>query len=205
MLALSILFDKWALLLALISAFVVGFLGGETLFKLNKVKALDWADRLDRTRELLIKRLYKILHQPHGNLRAAMFIFGVNLAIGAFGHHTVGGILIVPSFLILAVIGLLASLTMKKYPERLSLIVVVVPFEIGAYVVAAVGGVGIGLNVFGSGDVWLAIREWATLFITLVVPLQFIAAFFEGVLLHRLFVVQGRPWPRWLFDEHNQQ
>lgn len=200
--ALNILFAKWELLLILIGAFVVGFGGGEILFAVSKVKALKWAERLDSLRKPIIKILYKILHHPYGSFKAVMFIFGVNLTIAAFFHHTVGGTLIVPPFLILALAGLLVSLVMKKYPERLPLVIVVVPFEIGAFVVAAVGGVGIGLNFFSGGDVWLAIREWATLFFTLVIPLQFIAAFWEGVLLHRLFVVQGRAWPEWLFDDN---
>lgn len=206
MVILNILLDKWELLSALISAFIVGFLGGEAFFRLSKVRALNWAERLDSLggRKPLFKIIYKILRQPHGALKTILFIFGVNLTLGALLYHTVGGILIAPPFFNLIAGGLLVSLTMKRYPERVPLYVIVVPFEISAYIIAAVGGVGIGLNLFGGGNVAFAVWEWITLFTTMVMPIQFIAAFFEGILLHRLFVVQGRPWPQWLFDEQDQ-
>ena len=206
MMVLNILFDKWELLSALIFAFIVGFLGGEAFFRLSKVRALYWAERLDSLggRKPLFKIIYKILRQPHGVLKTIPFIFGINLTLGALLYHTVGGVLIVPPFLILCLVGLLVNLTMKKYPERVPLYVIVVPFEISAFIVAAIGGVGIGLNLLGGGNVVFAVWEWIILFITIVMPIQFIAALFEGILLHRFFVVQGRPWPRWLFDEQDQ-
>ncbi|GFP35169.1 hypothetical protein HKBW3S43_00961 [Candidatus Hakubella thermalkaliphila] len=104
--ALYILLEKWELFLALIGAFAVGFVGGKILFILSKVKALEWAERLDSARKPLVKPLYKILHLPCGAFKGVMFIFGVNLTIEAFFHHTVGGILIVLPSLILALAGL---------------------------------------------------------------------------------------------------
>lgn len=203
MTALDILLEKWDLFLALVGAFIVGFVGGEILFRVKKVKALEWAEQLDSRRKFVAKPLFKIVQQSRGMIKAVFFIFGVNLIGAAFFAHTVCGVLIVIPFIHLALAGLLISLVMRRYPERLPL-VILIPFEIGAFVVAGVGGVSIGLSVFTGGDTLIAIREWATLFFIIVIPLQFIAAFGEAVLLHRLFILQGRPWPQWLLEENDR-
>jgi len=106
--------------------------------------------------------------------------------------------LIVIPFLWLALLGLLVVLVVRRYPERLVIAIPVVPFEIGAFIVAGAGGINIGINLFFSGDIGLAIKEWITLFCNLVIPLQFIGAFFEGILAHRVYIVKRKPLPEWL-------
>lgn len=199
--ALDILVSKWQLTLALVSAFVVGLAVGQILFAFNKDRAFRLADWLDTKRKPFIKVLHRLLHQPRGVVKAIVFIFAVNLFGASLLHHTIGGLLIAPPFVLLFTGGLLISLLVKRYPERLLITAVVAPFEFGAFVVAATGGVNIGLSLLVSGQTALAIREWAILFSVLVVPLQFLNAFWEGVLAHRLFIIQKKPWPQWLFDE----
>jgi hypothetical protein len=130
-----------------------------------------------------------------------LFIFVVNLLGGAVLWATASGLLIIPPFLWLALIGLLVVLVVAKEPQRLPIAIPVVPFEVGAFIVAATGGVNIGISLFLGGDAGLAIREWLTLFYTLVIPLQFIAAFFEGILAHRVYIVQRKPLPEWLLED----
>ncbi|MEW6189036.1 MAG: hypothetical protein AB1466_02820 [Actinomycetota bacterium] len=125
----------------------------------------------------------------------------INLIGGAGFWASLGGILMGPPFLWLALLGLLVVLVVARYQERLPIAVPVVPFEIGAFIVASTGGVNMGINIFFGGDVGLAVREWAVLFYTLVIPLQFIGAFFEGVMAHRVYMVQRKPLPEWLLEE----
>jgi hypothetical protein len=198
---LDIFASKWQLVLVLVSALAFGLALGQILFALNKEKAFSLLDWLDTKRKPFIRILYRLLYQPHGIVKAIAFIFVVNLFGASLFHHTIGGLLIIPPFLLLFAGGLLVSLIVRRYPERLLITVVVVPFEFGAFVVAATGGVSIGVSLWSSGEVVLAIREWAILFSTMVIPLQFLNAFWGGILAHRLFVIQGNPWPQWLFDE----
>ena len=136
-----------------------------------------------------------------------MFIFVVNLLGGAGLYATLGGSLIVPPFLWLALLGFLIVLVIAKEPQRLPIAILVTPFEIGAFIVAATGGVNIGISLFFGGDLGLAIREWLILFYTLVIPLLFIAALLEGMLVTYLATPQiknkllgcGRS-PLWLIE-----
>ena len=198
MLDFQILINRWELVLALTSAFLAGAVAGLMFLAINKDKALKFGVKLDKLRKPVVKILFKILKKPQGALKAVLFIFVVNLLGGAGMYATVVGSLIIPPFLWLALIGLLVVLVVARYPERLPIAVPVVPFEVGAFIIASAGGVNIGINLFFGGDVGLAIREWVTLFYTLVIPLQFIAAFFEGILLHRVYIVQRKPLPEWL-------
>ncbi|MEN4007450.1 MAG: hypothetical protein PQ975_10930 [Methanobacterium sp.] len=200
MLAFEILINNWELVLALIVAFLTGAVAGLMFLAINKDKALKFGVKLDKQRKPVIKILFKILEKPQGALKAVLFIFVVNLLGGAVLWATVSGLLIIPPFLWLASIGLLVVLVVAKEPQRLPIAIPVVPFEVGAFIVAATGGVNIGISLFLGGDVGLAIREWLTLFYTLVIPLQFIAAFFEGILAHRVYIVQRKPLPEWLSE-----
>ncbi|MEN4020163.1 MAG: hypothetical protein PQ967_05755 [Methanobacterium sp.] len=167
---------------------------------INKIKALKFGVKLDKQRKPVVKILFKILEKPQGALKAVLFIFVTNLLGGAGLWATASGFLIIPPFLWLALIGLLVVLVVAKEPQRLPIAIPVVPFEVGAFIVAATGGVNIGISLFLGGDAGLAIREWLTLFYTLVIPLQFIAAFFEGILAHRVYIVQRKPLPEWLSE-----
>ena len=201
MLAFEILIDRWELALSLTSAFLVGTVAGLLFLAVNRDKALKLAEKLQRLRKPVIKFLFETLKKPQGAFRAVLLIFAVNLIGGAVLWATVGGSLIVLPFLWLALLGLLVVLVSARYREVLPMTLAVVPFEIGAFIVASTGGVNIGINLFFNGDVSLALREWITLFYTLVIPLQFIGAFFEGTMTHRVYVVQRKPLPEWLLKD----
>ncbi|MCL0057876.1 hypothetical protein M1N05_02265 [Dehalococcoidales bacterium] len=201
MLAFEILIDRWQLALFVTFAFLIGAMAGLVFLAINKDKALKFGVKLDQHRKPVIKPLFEIVKKPRGALKAVLFIFVVNLLGGAGLWATASGLLIIPPFLWLAMIGLLVVLVVARYPERLPIAVPVVPFEVGAFIIAATGGVNIGINLFFGGDVGLAIREWITLFYTLIIPLQFIAAFFEGILVHRVYIVQQKPLPEWLSED----
>jgi uncharacterized membrane protein SpoIIM required for sporulation len=198
MLAFEILINNWELVLALIVAFLTGAVAGLMFLAINKDKALKFGVKLDKLRKPVIKVLFEILEKPQGALKAVLFIFVVNLLGGAGLWATASGLLIIPPFLWFVLTGLLVVLVVVKEPQRLPIAIPVVPFEIAAFLVAATGGVNIGINLFFGGDVGLAIREWIILVYTLVIPLQFIAAFLEGILAHRVYIVQRKPLPEWL-------
>lgn len=200
MLAFEILINNWELVLSLTVAFLAGAVAGLMFLAINKDKALKFGVKLDKPRKPAVKILFKILEKPQGVLKAVLFIFVVNLLGGAGMYATLGGILIVPPFLWLALIGLLVVLVVAKEPQRLPIAVPVVPFEVGAFIIASAGGVNIGINLFFGGDVGLAIREWLTLFYTLVIPMLSIAAFLEGILAHRVYIVRRKPLPEWLSE-----
>jgi hypothetical protein len=201
MLALNILLADWPLVLALVVAFVVGLMIALLLFVLDKERALRVVDALDMRRQSLIKRLHRLLLQRRGIMKAMAFIFAVNLFGASLFQHTLGGLLIIPPFIFLFTGGLLVGLLVQRYPERRVITAVVAPFEFGAFVVTATGGIGIGLQLWSGGDVASAVHEWAILFVTLVIPLQFLNALSEAVLAHRQFVVQNRAWPSWSQDD----
>ena len=195
MLALNILLDDWPLVLALVVTFVVGLVVAMLLFVLDKERAFHVVGALDMRRQSLIKMLHRLLLQPRGIMKAMAFIFAVSLFGASLFQHTLGGLVIVPPFIFLSTGGLLVGLLVQRYPERRLITAVVAPFEIGAFVVAATGGIGIGLQLWSGGDVAAAVQEWAIPFVTLVIPLQFLNALSEAVLAHRQFVVQNRTWP----------
>ncbi|MBZ1348220.1 MAG: hypothetical protein KYQ20_00390 [Candidatus Nealsonbacteria bacterium] len=199
--AFEILINNWELVVALTFAFLVGAIAGLMFLAINKDKALKFGVKVDQLRKPVGKTLFKILRKPQGVFKAILFIFAVNLIGGAGMYATLGGVLIVPLLLWLALVGLLVVLVVVKEPQRLPVAIRVVPFEIGAFIVAGVGGMNIGINLFFGGDVGLAIREWITLFYTLVIPLQFIGALFEGIMAHRVYIVQQKPLPEWLSED----
>ncbi|MEW6654331.1 MAG: hypothetical protein AB1394_12825, partial [Bacteroidota bacterium] len=152
MFAFQILINRWELVLALTAAFLAGAAAGLMFLVINKDKALRFGVKLDKFRKPVVKILFKILEKPQGVLKAVLFIFVVNLLGGAVFWSTVSGLLIVPPFLWMALIGLLVVLVVAKEPQRLPITIPVVPFEIGAFIIAATGGVNIGINLFFGGD-----------------------------------------------------
>jgi hypothetical protein len=166
MLALNILLEEWPVVLALVGTFVVGLVVALLLFVLDKERALRVVDALDRRRQSLIQLLHRLLLQPRGIMKALAFIFAVNLFGASLFQHTIGGLLIVPPFIFLFTGGLLIGLLVQRYPERRVITAVVAPFEFGAFVVAATGGIGIGSQLWSGGDVAAAVQEWAILFVT---------------------------------------
>ena len=192
--ALEILANKWQLALALFLAFASGLAAGQIIFWINKEKAFNLVDWLDAKRKPFIQILYNLLKQPHGVVKSIGFIFGVNLLGASLLQHTLGGLLIAPPFVYLFIGGLLISLIVRRYPERLLITVIVAPFEFGAFVIAATGGVNMGLSLWGGKEIAIALQDWAVLFLVLVVPLQFLNGLLEGWLAHRLFISQKKPW-----------
>jgi len=199
--AFEILINRWELTVALTVTFLVGAMTGLMFLVINKNKALKFGVKLDKLRKPAVKIIFKILEKPQSAFKAVLFIFVLNLIAGAGLWSTGSGLLIIPPFLWLALLGLLTVLVIAKEPQRLPIAIPVVPFEIAAFIVAATGGVNIGISLFFGGDAGLAIREWITLFYTLVIPLQFIAAFLEGILAHRVYIVQRKPLPEWLLED----
>lgn len=123
-------------------------------------------------------------------------IFIINLFGGALIWSTIGGFLIIIPFLHHMITGFLTGMVVKRYPERVNWLTVPnIIFEIGAFMCAAIGGIHIGLSIFSGGNVYFAVGEWRLIFVTVVIPLQFLAAIFEGVLINRVFVIERKPWP----------
>ncbi len=198
---LELLLDQWRLVLALAVAWVAGVLAGQVAYLLNDVWAFKVVDRLDAQRKPVIRVLHRLLHEPRGLLKATAFIFAVNLLGASFLQHTLLGVLLAPPFILLFTGGVLVSLLVRKYPERLLITLLVSPFEFGAFIVAAAGGVTFGMQVWGIGQLDVgssALVAWGILFSTLVIPLQLLGAIGEAILAHRL---PPRAWPPWLSDE----
>ncbi|HEY8392381.1 MAG TPA: hypothetical protein VIL83_06615 [Capillibacterium sp.] len=111
------------------------------------------------------------------------------LFVGAFFWSTVGGIFLVAPFVHNILTGLLTGLVLSNYPERMNWLTFFnVLFGIGAFVTAAVGGIRIGLSLWGPAKMLPAIFDWGMIFLTVVVPLQLLGAVFEGLLFKRLYV-----------------
>ncbi len=198
--AWDVLSGKWPLVLALLTAFGAGLIAAQILYFTARDFARDVLDRLEARRKPVVKLLYTLLHQRMGTAKAIAFIFVVNVLGASLFQHTLGGLLILPPFGFLFMGGLLIGLIVRKYPERLWTTVIVSPFEFGAFVAAATGGVNMGLSIW-VGDVGLAVREWGILFLTLVVPLQFLNALLEGMLAARAARAERESWPEGLLDE----
>lgn len=201
MTALQILLDNWRIALALASAWVAGAAVGQVMFAMNGPWALGVVDKLDAQRKGYIRFFYDMLQQPWGLAKATGFAFFVNLLGASLFQHSVLGSLLIPPFLFLFMGGFLVSLLLRKHPDRLLIIAVVSPFEFGAFVVAATGGVGVGMSLWGIGSpdpTVSALGEWALLFLVVVVPLQLIGAVAEAILARRL---PDTAWPAWIFDE----
>ena len=192
----KMLLGEWRILLVLLVVFLCSFLIGQILFALNNSTALKLAEKIDRTREGILRIICHNIYKPFGILRVILKIFMINLFGGAFIWSTIGGIFIVMPFLHHMITGFLTGMVVKRYPERVNWLTVPnVIFEIGAFMCAAVGGIHIGLSIFSGGNVYLAIVEWWMIFTIVVIPLQFLAAIFEGFLINRVFVIEKNPWP----------
>ncbi len=181
-------------MLALILAYFTGLAAGQIIFRINKDKAFMVLDWLEAKRKPIVEILYNLLHQPKGAVKAIAFIFAVNLLGASLFQHTLGGLLIAPPFLYLFIGGLLVSIILRRHPERSLITLIVAPFEFGAFVIAATGGVSMGLSLWGGNDITLAFQDWVKLFLMLVMPLQLVGAFWEGWLGYRQFIVQKKPW-----------
>lgn len=201
---IEILARERVLLFAFILVLLCGFLTGEIIYRLKKEKALKLGEKLDGSRDVHIRIIYNNITKSYGVLRVIIVIFAMNLLGGALIWSSIGGILIVIPFLHYALIGFLTNLVLKRYPERMKWITIPnILFEVAAFMVAAVGGIGIGLSIWGAGNVYVAFKEWSILFITIVVPFQLIAAIFEGFLFKRIYIIEKHPWPREISKENN--
>jgi len=191
---MEILIDHWKLALILTAVFLGAVFGTWVLLAANRDRALRLADKLDRKRKNSTL-LYKVLLEPHGALKATIFVF-VNNLLASLLLFSLGGLLLVPPPLYLVLAGRLGVLILAKYPERRKpALLLVVPIEVGAFILASMGGMGVAMSLLTGGDVTLAGREWMRLFLDLAVPLLFIAAVFEGVGLHRIYIRGGTPLP----------
>ena len=196
MAALGILMDAWPLVCGLVLSLLGGAAWGWRTLSVDRAAACRLAERVDRARAST-KPAYKLIQRPHGAFKAAVYIFVVNLLGGSLLRFSLGGVFVLPPFLFLIALGRLLVLTLARYEERsyVAFRFPVVPFEVAALIVAAVGGTRIGINVWSMGGVGSTLTEWAILFGTLVIPLQLIGAVLEGVAMHRLYVVKGEPLP----------
>lgn len=202
--AIEILSKEKVLLFAFILVLLCGFLMGEIIFRLKKEKALKLGEKLDGSRDFHIRIIYNNIIKSYGILRVIIVIFTMNLLGGALIWSSIGGIFIGIPFLHYALIGLLTNLVLKRYPERMNWLTIPnILFEVAAFMVAAVGGISIGLSIWGTGNLYVAFKEWSILFITIVVPFQLISAIFEGFLFKRIYIIEKHPWPREISKENN--
>ncbi len=185
----ELLRGEWKIFVMLSSLFIFSYIGGQVLFVVNNDFALKIVDKLDSPREKIVKIICRYLFMPYGVIRATFIIFFVNLFGGALIWSSIGGIFIIIPFIHNIMTGSLTGLVLKKYPERMNWLTLFnVFFEIGAFICAAVGGIQIGMSILGTGNIYLSITNWSKIFLTVVVPLQFIGAVFEGFLFKRLFI-----------------
>ncbi|MHC4414442.1 MAG: hypothetical protein ACYS0G_04075 [Planctomycetota bacterium] len=194
MVALRIVMDEWPLVVGLLLSFLAGVILGLATCVRDRERARRLGEELD-ARRTSTRPVYRLVQRRHGAWRAAFYILVANLLGGALLRSSVGGLFILPPFLWLVVLGRLLVLTLARYRERRFYAVPVVPFELAAFIVASVGGIGITRSLFLGEGAGLALKEWAILFGTLVVPLQLVGALLEGILIHRTYVVQRKPLP----------
>lgn len=194
---MALLSSNKVLLITLGLFFLGGLVLGEVFYRINKEKAIKWGNKLDSKRDAFISLIHKNITKSHGMLRVTLIIFGINLLGGAFIWSTLGGLLIVFPFIHYIMIGVLTNLVLKRFPERRNWLTVPnIFFEVLAFIIAAIGGINIGLSIWGQGDILLALKDWGVLFFTLVIPCQLIAAVFEAFLFRKIHIVDGNPWPR---------
>ncbi|WP_105620023.1 hypothetical protein [Vallitalea okinawensis] len=192
------------MLLVLSLMFFTGLVLGEIIFRINKEKALKWGNKLDSKRDVFITIVHKNMLKSYGVLRVIIIIFGINLFGGALIWSSIGGIFVVFPFIHYILIGFLTNLVLKRFPERKNWLTVPnIILEVAAFIIAAVGGINIGLSIWGNGNIYLAVRDWGVLFITLVIPCQLIAAIFEGFLFRKIHIIEKHPWPREISKESN--
>lgn len=194
MTAVEILLGRWPLVLALVAVFLAAIIVAQVVYALNRYRAFELLAWLDAKREPILRFLQGLYREPFGVLKAIGFIFAINLLGASLLQHTLGGLLVVPPFVSLFVGGLVISLIARRYPERLLITLVVAPFEFGAFIVAATGGISIGASLWSGDPMLRPFQEWLLLFLTLVVPLQFLNAVLEGWLAYRLFILRHRAW-----------
>lgn len=195
--SLGILASEWKLLILYISMFIFGYFLAELYYRTNKDKALILGEKLDGKRDMLIQIIKKNLYKSWGLLRVIALIFAMNLFGGAILWSGVGGVLIVLPFAHSFLIGFLTNLVLKRYPERINWLTFPnIIFEVGAFMVSSVGAIRIGLSVFSEASFIDALGDWLGILIVIVIPLQLIAAVFEGFLFKKVFVQQQHSWPR---------
>ncbi len=200
--ALAIVSERMGLLFIFVWIFIASYLGAEFIYRTRKAQATEWGEKLDGGRKPLIGLIYKNMKKPCGFFRAVVIMFVINLFGGAFLWSTIGGIFIVFPFVHYILIGFLVNLALKRFPERKHWLVIPnIIFEVGAFMVAALGSVQVGLSIVGGGDISLAVYQWSLVFVKLVIPLQIIAAIFEALLLHQIHVVKKHPWPHGISDQ----
>lgn len=195
--AISILSGYKMLFATLVLTFITGLIIGEFIFRVNKDKALRWGEKLDGKRDAFVKIVHKNITKPWGTCRIIGLIFLVNLWGGAFIWSSIGGALLIIPFIHNIILGILTALVLRRFPERINWLTVPnIVFEVAAFIIAAIGGMNIGLSFWNGSSTYLAIKEWGILFITLVIPCQIVAAVFEGYLFRRIYVIEKHPWPR---------
>lgn len=196
MYAFEILMNRIVLLIIFVVLFFVSYLVAELFYRIKRDQTVSWGEKLDIARKPLIRIIYNNMSKKYGMFRVVAVIFLMNLVGGALLWSTIGGIFIVLPFMHYIIIAFLVNLALKIYPERRHWLVIPNTFfEVAAFMVAALGSVYIGLSIIGSGEISLAVYQWGVLFVTLVVPLQAIAAFFEGYLLYQIHFISKHPWP----------
>jgi uncharacterized membrane protein SpoIIM required for sporulation len=193
MAALRILAEHWLVLTGLVATFAVAVVACVVRVQAGRDRALDLARRIDKRRKNTAV-VYRVLSRPGGALKASMVVFVTNV-LAALLWVTADGILLIPPFLYMIVFARYLVMTVALYPERRRLAVAVTPFEAGAFIIAAVAGVNLGVGLFFGDGIQPALDEGVILWLTLVLPLLVVAAILEGFGLHRLYVVQGHPMP----------
>lgn len=192
----KILIENWKIIVMLFSLFIISYICGQILFIVNKDFALKILEKLDSPREKIVKIICKYLFMPYGVVRAIIFIFFVNIIGGALIWSSIGGVFLVIPFIHNIMTGSLTGLVLKKYPERVNWLTLFnVFFEISAFICAAVVGIQIGMSILGTANVYLSITKWSEVFLTVVIPIQFIGAVFEGLLFKKLFIEKNIPLP----------
>ena len=194
--AFALLYEDWQLIVVLSSLFIGAYVVGRILFVAKNDLALRILEKLDTPRKEIVKTICKNLFMPYGVVRAIFIIFFINLFGGAFIWSTIGGLFLVAPFVHNIMTGLLTGLALKRYPERVNRLTFFnVLFEIGAFICAGIGGIRIGLSIWGPANFFSAITNWGMIFLTVVMPFQFIGAVFEGLLFKRLYVEKKIPLP----------
>ncbi len=194
--SLQVLYGDWKLIIILLSLFIVSYIFGKILYVSNINLALNIIEKLDTPRKKIVKIICKNLFMPYGVIRIIFIIFVVNLFGGAFIWSSIGGVLLVIPFIHNIMTGTLTGILLKRYPERVNWVTFFnIVFEIGAFICAAIGGIRIGLSILGYGNVLSSIVSWSMIFFTVVIPLQFVGAIFEGFLFKILYIEKNISLP----------
>ncbi len=168
--SLQVLYGDWKLIIILLSLFIVSYIFGKILYVSNINLALNIIEKLDTPRKKIVKIICKNLFMPYGVIRIIFIIFVVNLFGGAFIWSSIGGVLLVIPFIHNIMTGTLTGILLKRYPR-------------------------IGLSILGYGNVLSSIVSWSMIFFTVVIPLQFVGAIFEGFLFKILYIEKNISLP----------